>query len=206
MARRAGGARKTAVKPAATGDVTERLIDAALALAAREGWHRMSIAEIATKAGLSLAEAHAVGASKPAILRAWQRRIDRTVLAQAGDGGEPPRDRLFDVLMRRFEALQPYRPALRAILRDPAGVCSLPNLVSSMAWMLEAAGVRSIGGRGCARAVVLSGLYLSVLRTFLDDHTSDLAATMATLDRQLRRAGVWLGLQDRPGDGRQAAV
>jgi hypothetical protein len=39
-------------------------------------------------------------------------------------GGEPdgsPHDRLFELLMRRFDALRPYRPALRAIIRDSVG-------------------------------------------------------------------------------------
>ena len=48
------------------------------------------------------------------------RSIDRQVLA-GGDADmaeEPPRERLFDVLMRRLEALAPHKAAVRSLLRS----------------------------------------------------------------------------------------
>lgn len=210
MARRAS-ARKARGKAAAgtlAGSARDRLIDAALRLAARQGWRRTGLAEIAGEAGLSLAEAYAACRSKFAILAGFHRRIDEAALAGAGEGGEAARDRLFDLLMRRFDALAPHRPALRAILRDslgdPAALLGAAALVCSMAWMLEAAGISAAGWRGRGRAHLLAALYLSALRVFLEDDSADLAKTMAALDRRLRRAGAWLGLgaperQEAPG-------
>jgi hypothetical protein len=60
--------------------------------------------------------------------------------------------------------------------------------------MLEAAGVSAAGLRGRLRRQLLTGLYLSVLRVFLDDDSSDLARTMALLDQRLRWGESWLGL------------
>src|ERR1700730_6157190 len=90
----------------------DRLIVAALELAARQGWRRTGLAEIAAEAGLKLHEAYALHRSKAAILGAFTRRIDREVLAGAGapEEGESTRDRLFDTLMRRYDALKPYKP------------------------------------------------------------------------------------------------
>src|SRR5271170_1278730 len=87
-----------------------RLVDAALALAARQGWRRTGLAEIATEAGLKLHEAYAIHRSKGAILRAFTRRIDAEVLSGAGEAAaeESRRERLFDTLMRRYEAMKPY--------------------------------------------------------------------------------------------------
>ena len=200
MAKSAGtGKRRGGEAAAPSGDARDRLVDAALSLAARQGWQRTGLAEIAAEAGLSLAEARAACASKLAILAHFHRRIDHAVLARgAAAGDDTPRDRLFDVLMRRFEALQPHRPALKAMLRDsagdPAALFALPMLINAMAWMLEAAGISSGGWRGRMRMYLLAGLYLSVLRTFLDDDSADLAATMAALDSRLRRAEGWLSL------------
>src|SRR3984957_20900639 len=113
-------ARNRPPRPPSQATPENRLIDAALALAARQGWRRTGLAEIAAEAGLKLHEAYALHRSKAAILAAFTRRIDREVLtgAPAAEEGESVRDRLFDTLMRRYDALKPYKPALRAILRD----------------------------------------------------------------------------------------
>jgi AcrR family transcriptional regulator len=199
MAKRAG-ARRAGAGPEPKSAVTaeDRLVDAALALAARQGWRETGLGEIAVEAGLPLDQAYAACRSRLAILAALHRRIDRAALAGASAAqDEPRRDRLFDILMRRFDALQPHRAALRAIVRDslgdPLGLLAVPALLRSMAWMLEAAGLASAGWRGRLRVHVLAGLYLSVLRVFLDDDTADLTKTMAALDRRLRRAESLLG-------------
>lgn len=182
------------------GDARERLIDAALRLAAERGWREVGLVEIAEAAGLGIGEAYALHGSKLGILSAFRRRIDRTVLAgTAVNRDEPWRDRLFDVLMRRFDALQPHRPALKAIMRDslgdPAMLWGVPGFIHSMAWMLEAAGISAVGLRGRLRTQLLAGLYLSLMRLFLRDDSADLTATMAALDRRLRAAGSFFGGQ-----------
>jgi AcrR family transcriptional regulator len=178
--------------PAADRSPETRLIEAALALAARKGWRRISLAEIAEEAGLRLHEAYALHRSKGSILRAFIRRIDAAVLAGAGPSDESARERLFDTLMRRFDALKPYKDGVRAIVRDsmghPASLLGLPVLARSMAWMLEASGISSAGCRGRLAAKATAALYLSVLRVYLSDDSADLGRTMAALDRALRRA------------------
>jgi len=170
-----------------------RLVTAALELAARQGWRRTGLAEIAAAAGLPLHEAYALHRSKAAILEAFSRQIDVEVLAgmPAAEADDKPRERLFDTLMRRLDALKPHKPAIRAILRDslspPAVACGLPGRLRSMRWMLEAAGISTAGCRGRLLVHLVLGLYVSVLRVFLQDDSPDLARTMAALDRGLRR-------------------
>lgn len=199
MARRTSG-RKAGGRaaPAPPADPADRLVDAALRLAARQGWRRTGLAEIAAEADLPLDEAYAACPSKLGLLARFHRRIDRVALAGTSGADESPRDRLFDVLMRRFDALGPHRGALRAILRDslgdPAALLGLPALLCSMGWMLERAGVSAAGWRGRARTHLLAGLYISVFRIFIDDDSPDLATTMGVLDRRLRAVESWLGL------------
>ncbi len=175
-------------------DIPDQVIDAAMALAAARGWRGLTLADIAEAAKLPLSKVHPVYASKAAILRGFTRRVDAAVLAGeepgAGEGGA--RDRLFEVLMRRFDVLQPHREALGNIVfdqaRDPvAALCGLGRLERSMAAMLEAARLSSGGLRGLLRAKALGLTYLATLKVFLGDDSSDLAATMAALDRNLRR-------------------
>ncbi|HEV2549332.1 MAG TPA: TetR family transcriptional regulator [Stellaceae bacterium] len=206
MAKRAG--RKTSKQKSERGspaDAGERMLDAALALAAERDWAGIGLGEVAQQAGLPLAEAYAACRSKLDLLAALTRRLDQAALAAPPEAEGLPRERLFDLLMRRFDALQPHRRALRSMLRgsfgDPAALLAAPALLRSMAWMLEAAAIGAGGWRGALRVHVLAGVYLSVLRVFLGDESADLAATMAALDRRLRAVDGWLGGVGQPAGG-----
>lgn len=176
-------------------DKHEKIIAAALKLAAKSGWHELTLAEIATAAKVSLPELAHMFPTKSAILAAWSRGIDADVLkaAEAEDlGGESARDRLFDVLMMRFDALSPSKPALqnisRDLARDPvAAVALVRPALQSLGWMLEAAGIDSSGVRGAVRVRGLALIWARVFRVWLEDG-EDQAKTMAELDRRLRQA------------------
>jgi ubiquinone biosynthesis protein COQ9 len=187
-------ARKRPKQPAGSppsGKPGERLIAAALGLASKQGWRRLGMAEIAAAAGLSLEETYAIARSKHGILAALRRQIDEAMLAGGVAGGDSSRDRLFDVLMRRLEAMRPYRAGLRAILRDsvgsPALLRMLPGLLRSMGWTLTAAGLPAAGFRGRLARRVVGAIYVSVLPTFFRDESRDLGSTMAALDERLRQ-------------------
>jgi hypothetical protein len=106
---------------------------------------------------------------------------------------QPARERIFDVLMRRFDALAPYKAAVRSarsgLLRDPMAASSWNRVaVTSAQWMLAAAGIRESGVVGSARAQGLALLFARVLHTWLDDNEPGLSRTMRKLDHELRRA------------------
>lgn len=176
-------------------DSERKVIEAALRLAAERGWNRVGLADIAQGAGLSLDRLHALFRSKEALLCAFARMIDRKVLSERDPelAEEPARERLFAVMMARFDAMRPYKPGLRAVLEatacDPMALgCGAAQLASSMAWMLEAAGLSSSGVRGAVRVKGLAAIQLATLRVWFADESEDMAATMAALDRHLRRA------------------
>ncbi len=173
--------------------VPDRLAEAALALVQERGWHRLSLAEAALRAGISLADARECFPDK-AVLLAWlMGASDRHALAQgAPEAGDPARDRLFEILMRRFDALQTRRAGLVAILhglpRDPfAAACLLPHFAVSMSWMLEAAGISASGPLGGVRIKAMSIVYLNALRVWVEDDSADMSRTMAAVDSGLRQ-------------------
>jgi AcrR family transcriptional regulator len=173
----------------------DRILDAALDLAADMRWRDITMENIADASGAKLARVHELFPSKAAMLTAFIRRTDQAVLAghDFKDASEPCRERLLDVLMRRLDALEPHRPAVAAITRDlgcdPASaLCALPAFAAAMAWSLEAAGIRSSGPLGMVRLKGLSLIYLSALRVWLRDDTQDYARTMAQIDKNLKRA------------------
>jgi AcrR family transcriptional regulator len=185
-------ARKSTNKtnPAApAGDARSRLIAAALDLAASKGWRNVGMGEIARHAGIPLGEAFALYRTKPGLLAGFTRQVSETVLS-AGEAEGSPREKLFELMMRRFDALKGHRAALKAILRgsvgDPLALCGVPAGLNAMAWMLEAAGISAAGWRGHAQCLALVGAYAATFRIFLDDDSEDLAKTMAALDRWLK--------------------
>jgi AcrR family transcriptional regulator len=192
---------------------SDKIIDAALACIARQGWRRLSLADIAAEAGLPILRAYRLFSSKPAILCGFFRRIDEAVLAAPPDGepDERPRDRVFDLLMRRFDALHPYRAALDVLARDLptdplAALTAGVGLLRSMRWMLEAAGISAEGLGGAVAVKLTAAAYLATLRVWRRDESPDLAPTMAALDRRLRGIERWYGSGRRsPGEATASA-
>jgi len=203
--------RKPAARPApgAAADRTDRgvrgsdpVVAAFMALLAEKPIEQIGFAEIAERAGISLDELRARYDSTLAILAAQIKEIDRIVLAgiDADLAEEPPRERLFDVLMRRIEALSPHKEAVRSLLRsarrDPPLALALNAMaVRSQQWMLTAAGIGASGPKGMVRAQGLALLFANVLRTWVDDD-DDGSRTLAALDRDLARGQRFSGLLD----------
>jgi AcrR family transcriptional regulator len=197
--------RTSADSPESGGDKSERerIIDAFMTLLAERPFERIGFAEIAKAAEVSLSELRSQFGSTLAILAAHVKETDRAVLAgiDADMAEEPPRERLFDVLMRRLELLAPHKAAVRSLtrsaMRNPPLALALNSLtVQSQQWMLTAADIGAAGPRGMVRAQGLAVLYASVLRTWVDDDDPGLARTMAALDRALARGQRWSGLLD----------
>ncbi len=191
-------------------DIPQHIIDTAMELARDRGWRELSLADIADAAKVPLSQVYATYSSKQAILSAFTRMIDAKVIVEEDPdaGEEPAKDRLFDVIMRRLDALAPYKEALAVIAqdqsRDPlSAACSASRLARSMACMLEAAKLSASGVRGLVRVKALGGVYLATLRVWFKEDSADLPKTMASLDRYLTRID---GCARRMGRKREEAA
>ncbi|MGE3248331.1 MAG: TetR/AcrR family transcriptional regulator [Beijerinckiaceae bacterium] len=177
-------------------DKRTKIVEALMALAAEQPWENIAMTDVALRAGLTLADFRDCFPSKGAVLGGFSRMIDRKVLEAANDDllGEPARDRLFDVLMRRLDAMAPYREGLREVRkwmrRDPVSAMALNQVaINSMRFMLEAANIECEGPAG---ALKLQGLVLAwgrILDVWFEDDTERFDRTMAALDRELERGG-----------------
>ncbi len=182
---------KSEAKPA---DPRGKIVEALMELAAERRFEDISVRDICKSAGVSLADFRDAFPSKGAVLAGFSRRIDRAVLAQ--DGEEPPdegaRERLFDILMRRLEAMAPYREGVREagawLRREPAAALAMNQVVmSSMRFMLEAAGIEAEGATGLIKLQGLALAWARIVQVWLDDDEPALSKTMAELDRVLTR-------------------
>lgn len=174
-------------------DTAGKIFAATFKLAAKDGWHRITVEDIAAEAKVRPADAHKLFESKRAILTGFAERIDERSLAEPAEDGTA-RDRLFELLMRRFDAFAPYRDDIARWARRPLAIdpctllCGGARLKKSMAATLEAAGIGIGGPLGKLRTKGLIVVYLGAARAWIDDDSSDLAHTMAALDKYLRRA------------------
>ena len=186
----------THVKEPAKLPPKDAIIEALLELAGERTWDDITISDIATRANLSLADFRDAYPSKGAVLAGFSRKIDRLVLDGTTDDllGEPVKERLFDVLMRRLDAMTPYKLGLEGIFewisRAPMAAAAVNRLeINSMRFMLEAAGIDSEGPVGAIKLQGLVIVWTRVLRTWFRDDDPGVAATMAVLDKELTRGG-----------------
>lgn len=202
MARRSKRSRKAPASPPPSRGSSDRdkAVDALMMLLADHSFEEIGLAEVADKAGLKLSQLRAEFGSVLAIYAQHIKDIDRIVLAGGDEdmADEPPRERLFDVLMRRLEAMAPYREAVRSIIlsarRSPGLAFALNAMaVRSQTWMLEAAGIGTAGPRGALRAQGAAVLFARVLSVWVDEEDESLDRSMAALDRGLVAAERWAG-------------
>lgn len=168
----------------------DRLLAAALDVAAKKAWGEVTLLDIAEGAGLQLTELRTELASKNDILAGLLRAVDDEVLKRTPkrSEGQEKRDALFDIIMTRFDVLGPHKPALESIYASGAADFSLAApYLASQHWMLQAAGIGTDGSIGALRVAGLALTYASVFRVWLEDDDAGLARTMAALDRRLRR-------------------
>ena len=184
---------------------SDAILDAFLTLVAHKGYREVTLRDVAAAADTGLADLYRLYPDKMALVAGVVARVDAAVLAgtpRQVDPEETARDRLFDVMMRRYDALKPHREAIRSIVRaarrDPLLALALaPSARRSMAAMLEAAGLSSEGVPGAVRQNGLLAIYAAVSRVFDGDDSADLSKTMAALDGRLKTAERWAQTFDR---------
>lgn len=182
----------------------DRIVDALMALAGEMRWSDVTLPMIAERAAVSLADLRDHFPSKGAILGGFSKRIDRIVLDGAGADmlSEPARDRVLDVMMRRLDALAPYKAGLRAVAeasrRDPLMLAALNRLaLNSWRYMLASADIDTEDELGMIRVQGAAIVFGRTLDTWFDDDGDDMARTMARLDKELSSGERIMGrLQD----------
>jgi hypothetical protein len=191
-----------------TDDIDSRLLAAFWRVVAAHGWQGVTLRRMAAASRLPVAGIRARCPGGPHDLLALHGRLmDEAVAAGTVPGqGGTPRDRVFDVLMRRIDAMQPHRPGLVRLLEElrmepGLALCLLAALPRSMSRMLEAAEIDTSGLAGTLRVKGVTGVWLATIRAWVQDDSTDLGPTMAALDRALDRAEqVARSIRLDPGD------
>jgi hypothetical protein len=185
--------------------VRRDLARAALSLAAATPWREVTLARLAEAAGRPLSDFY--GASLGEAVDCVDEAFDRAIAdGPALDPGQSVRDRLFDLIMRRFEAMEAHRAAVSAMEagadRDPILLAAAHQRhVRCARWVLALAGLEADGMSGQARAQGLGVIIGQARAAWRGDDAGDFSKTMASLDKNLRRAeemfGRWAGFEAR---------
>lgn len=168
---------------------------AALRLAAERNWQNIAPEQIAKTAKVSPTEFKKTFTDKSQILPMLVHYISDETEAAVGkpSAKSAPYDRLLDVLMTRFEILQKHRKAIlnltEYLKHDPKAACLLvPAEAEAMRTALDLAGLKQPQTQEIVSVAGLLLIYGLTLCTWQKDESKDLSKTMATLDRNLRRA------------------
>ena len=186
-------------------DPVEKIITAAFGLAEKSRWPQVTLAAIAADAGMGLHELSTHVRSKSHIVTLFQSRMDRQLLASLdkdpveGDA----HDRLFDIIMRRLELLEPHKKAIASIIAQPGeSTCDYAGLAASLlhsqGWLMAAAGLEDHTRHGQLKRAGLALVWVRTLKVWVDDDDAGLARTMAALDRHLRDGAGWLARLETP--------
>ena len=175
-----------------TNEFDKAVVAAVFESAGLVGWGESSLVGAARDAGLDLARLRVRFPDKTAFLLRFGLMADQAALA-AGPATGLPRERVFDLVMSRFDVLQAHRMGVLALIdalrTDPGTTLLLWGAtLRSMRWMLDAAEVPTAGPVGALRVQGMGLLWAYVLRAWEKDESADMAATMAALDRALDRA------------------
>jgi AcrR family transcriptional regulator len=99
------------------------LLEQAFTLIAEQGWRDFSLTALAKRAGVPLSKVYAAFPTRAAVLPALGRRLDEAMLdldPAEEFAGMSPRERVFELVMRRLDAMAPFRAGLRALGRRAA--------------------------------------------------------------------------------------
>ena len=189
---------------------TPDLLILAFEILAETGWRGFTFTELADRSGLAMTEVRQTFSGRAGLLDELSRRLDQAMLGfdPADMEGLPPRDRVFELIISRLEAMAPFRAGLCRLMQDARFDPTLVAMTAcrldrSLAWLQDAAGLAQgrdasrLGGfRRRVQRRILGAVYLKTLNVWSSDDSVELAKTMASLDKQLRRIEGLAGLAE----------
>lgn len=157
-----------------------------------------SLNEVAHEAGVSLKQIRRICPTRMDLIDLYLSQVNEQVIAgYDADEDEKAKDRLFDLLMGYFDALNEDREFIlkleNYIRKKPHVLLRRRSLISQLfRRFLICAGVNDQGLTGRMRSKGLEAIFWSVYTVWRQDLTEDMSKTMAVLDKRLSQADTCL--------------
>ncbi|WP_421785331.1 COQ9 family protein [Hyphobacterium sp.] len=171
----------------------DRLLDAALPMAAFDGWTDAVLADAAVAAGLT-DDALRLAAPRGVLdlIAHWSNRLDHAMLARLGDrdlGAMKIRERVTLAVQARLEAIGRHEEAARRararLLLHDAGTLGAALVWQTSDRIWGALNDPSTDFNWYSKRTILSAVYVSSLSAWLNDESRDKANAKAFLDRRI---------------------
>lgn len=203
--------KKRRIKPV----VRDVIIDKALEMIAQKGWRETTTEAVIAASGVTEQAFFSEFDGLLSVVVAGSRRVNAAMFEARADfdADESTRDRLFALVMARFDAGKPWHKAIGelnlAAPKDPVLAAAAGKvLMQGSALVLKSAGISTSGPLGFARInAFMVGVLWPAARVWLRDDSEDFATTMAELDQRLARAervATWFGPKSgcgKPAEG-----
>jgi AcrR family transcriptional regulator len=179
----------------------DRIVDAAMVLAAEGGWHDVSLNAVADRLGVGLADIAEIFRDRDAIADAWFARALSAMLAPAPEKfGELPASARAEMMIFRWFRAQSAHPKVAGEMLLTKAWPSHPhhwvpmvfNLSRLVHWWLDAARIEDSGLKRMAQEVFLTALLLRAIAAWQADARAGEAEALPRIERVLRRGLSWL--------------
>jgi ubiquinone biosynthesis protein COQ9 len=178
-------------------DLAQAIMAVALEQAARVGWERMRLFDVAAALDISLADIYRHYCDADAISEAWLAKADRAMLAppDRGFAALAPPQRVERVMLRWLDALALHRAVTRQMLvgklypGHPHFVAALVvRLSRTVQWVREAALLRGGPPLRQLEEIALTWLFVATVMVWAFDASDGQQATRRFLAARLRDA------------------
>lgn len=173
-------------------EIVFKALETALTLASERKWTSITLLEIAKTADIELKALYELN-GRDAITDALDAWADQAMFEDEIDMDDLPRERLFEVIMRRFEAMEPYRSGVMSLMtaRDKMPLRRTELLAArtrTARWALICSGLDTLdGAEETLTELGLVWVLRQAERAWRRDMDGSFAHTMAALDEELLR-------------------
>lgn len=173
----------------------DRIVNAAIELAERDGWEAVRLHQVATACDAGLDDIRRHFREKDEIIDAWFDRADAAMLARA-DGraldGLSPRERIRELIVTWLEALAPHRRVTREMVAHKlefghvhVQFPAILRISRTVQWIREGALLDAPLPRRALEEAAMTALFIKTFLYWLRDESPQFRNTRRWLDRGL---------------------
>ena len=172
------------------------LIKYSFDLIEKEGWNSFSFNKLSKSLNAELNLVKNLLKSKKQLLIIFSEYIDEEVMKNVDINDlkdNSVRDNLFELLMLRFEKLQPFKTSLRILLNDlkskPGDLKKIyKKIINSLDFYMEISNSKKNFISDLIKLNSIFLIYSLTFKTWINDESKDMSITMAELDKWLSKA------------------
>ena len=172
------------------------IIKQAFQLIEKNGWKRFSIRKFSEEKKIELKKLEFLFNDKLDIIKDFSKMIDEEVVSEIDIEefkNNSVKDNLFELVMLRFEKLEPYKQCLSNLVQEikyePRELQSiLFSLIKSFDLFITISNGKSKDVYDFLKAPILFVIYFKSFQVWLNDSSKEMSSTMAEVDKWLSKS------------------